>query len=61
MKTKIISLAFMLVFAFSTTAFADGETGSGNKSQDPPPATESSSSSSNFLTQIFDAFYSTTY
>ena len=30
MKTKVITLASMLVFAFSTTAFADGETGVGN-------------------------------
>ncbi len=34
MKTKALSLATMLVLAFSTTAFADGETGTGGKAFD---------------------------
>ena len=55
MKSKIISLAFLLVFAFSTSAFADGEIGSGNRTdpQPPPPsAAQSNSSSNDLLTQI---------
>ena len=60
MKSKTISLAFLLVFAFSTSALADGETGLGNRTQNPPPstATQSNSSSANLLTQLIDAIKS---
>jgi len=57
MKRKLFSLAFMLVFAFTTSALADGETGNGGKAINPPPAAESSSST-DFFTQIMNAFYS---
>ena len=40
MKRKLFSLAFMLVFALSTSALADGEIGTGGRcNDDPPPAT----------------------
>jgi hypothetical protein len=61
MKSKFISLAFLLVFALSTVAFADdGETNHGNKSQNPPPpaAASTSNSSNNLLTQIIDVLAS---
>ena len=50
----------MLVFAFSTTAFADGEVGQGNKTSVPPPPTATSTqttSSNNLLTQILNVIY----
>ena len=54
MKSKIISLAFLLVFAFSTSAFADGEIGQGNRTDPPPPppAAQSNNSSNDLLTQL---------
>lgn len=62
MKTKIISLAFLLAFAFSTSALADdGETGQGTRVvQTPPPATvvQSNDSSDDLLTQILNAINS---
>ena len=63
MKSKLISLAFLLVFAVSTSAFADGEIGAGNLTDPPPPPLVSSVSndtSNNLLTQILNAFFSVT-
>jgi len=60
MKKNAFTLAFMLVFAFSTTAFADGELGNGNKTPVPPPPTAASTqttSSSSLLTQILNVIY----
>ena len=64
MKSKLISLAFLLVFAFSTSAFADGETGIGSITDPPPPpplvSSVSNDTSNNLLTQILNAFFSVT-
>ena len=61
MKSKIISLAFLLVFTFSTSAFADGETGQGNRTDPPPPESSVTSDTSNdLLTQILSVINSVT-
>lgn len=65
MKSKIISLAFMLAFAFSTSAFAEGETGQvGGETgqvgltQTSSSTSTSSNSSEDLLTQILNAINS---
>ena len=52
MKSKIISLAFLLVFALSTTAFADGETGQVGGETGQVGYSQSASTSNDLLTQI---------
>ena len=65
MKSKIISLAFMLVFAFSTSAFADGETGQvggetgqvGGETGQVGYTQTSTGTSNDLLTQILNGIY----
>lgn len=65
MKKNVITLAFMLVFA-STTVFADGETGHGNRTPDSgsaPTALSTSNQNSaanpsdNILNQFLNIIY----
>lgn len=56
MKKNVLTLAFMLVFA-STTVFADGETGHGNRTSDPSPSYSQTGSSNNLLDQVLNAIY----
>lgn len=66
MKKNFLTLAFLLMFA-STTAFADGEIGHGNRTPEPiPPAgstsnqTASANSSDTLLNQLLNIIYAIT-